>query len=98
MIELKELLKQELLVKVFKKEMQKELKDCKKHIEWCLADLELVGCYLKDFEKGVIDFPSILNNRVVFLNWTYGEKTINYWHEITEEIEAKREIETLDKV
>jgi hypothetical protein len=37
---------------------------------------------LKDLDRGLIDFPSILDDREVFLCWERGEPDIEYWHEL----------------
>lgn len=50
-----------------------------------LADLErelvAVGCDLKDWETGLIDFPALLDGRRVCLCWRLGESEITHWHE-----------------
>jgi hypothetical protein len=73
-----------------------ELKAISKEISYHLEELESVGCYLKDFELGLVDFPSVINNKVVFLTYQYGEKEINYWHSLTESVESRKLI-NLDK-
>jgi hypothetical protein len=37
---------------------------------------------LKDLHRGLIDFPSIVAGREVFLCWEQGEDDIEFWHEI----------------
>lgn len=44
-------------------------------------ELEDVGCELKDFEMGLVDFPSIRNGREVCLCWKLGEESVAHWHE-----------------
>ncbi|HQU83962.1 MAG TPA: DUF2203 domain-containing protein [Pyrinomonadaceae bacterium] len=40
------------------------------------------GVQLKDYERGLIDFPSIKEGRVVLLCWQLGENDqIEWWHE-----------------
>ncbi|MGH2480509.1 MAG: DUF2203 domain-containing protein [Ktedonobacteraceae bacterium] len=46
------------------------------------AELERLGCELKDPNTGLIDFLSLRDGRVVYLCWHLGEERINYWHEI----------------
>jgi len=37
---------------------------------------------IKDLERGLIDFPTILGGREVFLCWEMDEADIEYWHEL----------------
>lgn len=54
-----------------------------------LADLQevLLGFHrreiqIKDLERGLIDFPSLIGDREVFLCWEQGEDDIEFWHEL----------------
>ncbi|MCS7053393.1 MAG: DUF2203 domain-containing protein [Ignavibacterium sp.] len=49
-----------------------------------LKELEEIGCYYKDpnFSIGLVDFPSIIDNREVYLCWRSDEDDILYYHEI----------------
>jgi hypothetical protein len=38
-----------------------------------LSELESLGVQLKDFERGLVDFPSLRDGRVVLLCWQLGE-------------------------
>ncbi|HEU5431426.1 MAG TPA: DUF2203 domain-containing protein [Thermomicrobiales bacterium] len=40
------------------------------------------GIDLKDIDRGLIDFPSPREGRVVYLCWHLGERHIRYWHEV----------------
>lgn len=40
------------------------------------------GIELKDIDRGLIDFPSPREGRVVYLCWRLGERHIRYWHEV----------------
>jgi len=75
-------------------ETTQELKDISRQITYHLEELEAIGCYLKDFELGVIDFPAILRGKVVFLCWMYGENKVCNWHELTTGFESRKEIST----
>jgi hypothetical protein len=37
---------------------------------------------IKDLHRGLIDFPSLLGGREVFLCWERGEEDIEFWHEL----------------
>jgi hypothetical protein len=46
------------------------------------TELHHLGIELKDYERGLIDFPSMRNDRVVFLCWQIGDgDSVEWWHE-----------------
>jgi len=45
-----------------------------------LAEMDEIGVQVKDLEKGLLDFPSVIDGRDVLLCWKLGEKEIGYWH------------------
>jgi len=48
-----------------------------------LADLEALGVQLKDFERGLVDFPSLRDGRMVLLCWQMGEgDEVEWWHDL----------------
>jgi len=50
-----------------------------------MADVQEViglGIEIKDFDRGLCDFPHLRDGRVVFLCWQNGEESIEWWHEI----------------
>jgi hypothetical protein len=45
-------------------------------------ELEALGIQLKDYERGLIDFPSLRDGRVILLCWQLGEgDQVEWWHE-----------------
>jgi hypothetical protein len=47
------------------------------------AELEALGIQLKDYERGLIDFPSLRDGRVVLLCWQLGEgDEVEWWHDV----------------
>lgn len=47
------------------------------------GELETLGVQLKDQERGLIDFPSLRDGRVVLLCWHLGEgDQIEWWHDV----------------
>ncbi|HEV8593434.1 MAG TPA: DUF2203 domain-containing protein [Pyrinomonadaceae bacterium] len=47
------------------------------------TDLHEMGVQLKDYSRGLIDFPSMRDGRVVLLCWQLGEpEQIEWWHEV----------------
>lgn len=55
-------------------------------------ELEEIGCELKDYETGLVDFPTRLGGREVLLCWKLGEESIEYWHEVDAGYEGRRRI------
>ena len=48
-----------------------------------MGELESLGVQLKDFERGLIDFPSLRDGRVVLLCWQLGEgDELEWWHDV----------------
>ena len=48
-----------------------------------LSALENLGVQLKDFERGLVDFPSLREGRVVLLCWQLGEgEELEWWHDV----------------
>jgi len=48
-----------------------------------LAELEALGVQLKDFERGLVDFPSLRDGKVVLLCWQLGEgDELEWWHDV----------------
>ena len=37
---------------------------------------------VKDLQRGLIDFPAILNGKEVFLCWEQDEEDIEFWHDL----------------
>ncbi|HWG44654.1 MAG TPA: DUF2203 domain-containing protein [Gemmataceae bacterium] len=45
-------------------------------------ELKKLGIELKDYFTGLIDFPSVMDGRVVYLCWRLGEPEVAHWHEL----------------
>lgn len=41
-----------------------------------------IGCFLRDLEKGIIDFFYVHQKQLVYLCWKRGEKAIRYYHDL----------------
>ena len=48
-----------------------------------MSELDTLGVQLKDFERGLIDFPSLRDGKVVLLCWQLGEgDELEWWHDV----------------
>ena len=47
------------------------------------GELEALGVQMKDYERGLIDFPTLRDGRVVLLCWQMGEgDELEWWHDL----------------
>lgn len=51
-------------------------------INGSLHAIQELGVVIKDVEVGLCDFPSLLNDRLVFLCWKSGEEQVRWWHDL----------------
>ena len=47
-----------------------------------LETIEQSGIVLRDIDRGLVDFPSLLEDREVYLCWELGEDEVAYWHDL----------------
>ena len=47
-----------------------------------LETIEQAGIVLRDIDRGLIDFPALLDGREIYLCWELGEDEVGYWHEL----------------
>jgi len=57
-----------------------------------LADL---GVELKDPNIGLIDFPTLVDDREAYLCWKLGEPEVGFWHELTAGVQGRQPVENL---
>jgi hypothetical protein len=53
-------------------------------MEYITRNIEKIhemGVLVKDLERGLCDFPYLLDGREVYLCWKLGEPEIRWWHE-----------------
>jgi hypothetical protein len=64
-------------------------------LEDYVEELTEVGCELKDYQVGLIDFVGRHESRDVYLCWKLGEETIGYWHEMNAGFQGRQPVGTL---
>ncbi len=83
--------------------VQKEVKINRSFHKLCytfyheLDKLNEIGCIMKDLNKGLVDFYTKFQGRIVFLCWKVGEEKINHWHEINVGSRGRKKIVDLTK-
>ncbi|MBN1512223.1 MAG: DUF2203 domain-containing protein [Phycisphaerae bacterium] len=46
-----------------------------------LGELVSIGCEVRDYQRGCVDFPAMRNGREVYLCWKLSEDAVAFWHE-----------------
>lgn len=49
-----------------------------------MNQIDELGGQLKDLDTGLVDFPTIIDGEEVLLCWKYGEKSIRFYHGLTD--------------
>lgn len=62
--------------------LRRAIDDVARRIDGFVRELDEVGCHLKSYEEGTVDFYARHEDRLVFLCWRLGEPTVGHWHEL----------------
>ncbi len=62
-----------------------------------VSELAAIGCDLKDYRTGQVDFVGRHEGRDVLLCWRLGEETIRYWHEMKAGFAGRKPVSVLDE-
>lgn len=63
-------------------QIQDELEKDAQRLGDFVAELVELGVEPKDPLLGLVDFPSLMDGRVVYLCWKHGEPEVLFWHEL----------------
>src|SRR5437660_12896395 len=58
-----------------------------------LAEIDSIGVQVKDLDIGLLDFPCVVEGRVVLLCWRMGEQSITHWHSTDEGFAGRKLID-----
>ena len=61
--------------------LEKEAQDLAREIDGYQQELAELGILLKDRRMGLVDYPSEMNGKRVYLCWRLGEAEVQFWHE-----------------
>jgi hypothetical protein len=59
-----------------------ELDRGQEKMEEYVRELAQLGVELKEYFIGLVDFPSLMDGRPVYLCWRLGEPEVAHWHEL----------------
>jgi hypothetical protein len=65
-----------------RQQMEAEQERAKEKMEEYVRELAELGVELKEYFIGLIDFPSLMNGRPIYLCWKLGEPEVAHWHEL----------------
>lgn len=71
---------------------RKQLVETVDRVQECLEELELIGVVLRDFTKGIVDFPARQDGREIRLCWMFGEERVAHWHEVDAGFASRKEL------
>ena len=72
---------------------KREEENCGEQLRGAARQIEDCGCLLKDLDTGLIDFPTELEGREVYLCWKLGETSIGFWHNTDEGFAGRKPID-----
>lgn len=61
-----------------------------------IQKLAVVGAVVKDIDEGLVDFFSFHDDHDILLCWKFGEKTIEYWHDVETGYEGRKPVSLLE--
>ena len=76
-------------------ELQGQLERSVELLQQYVDELTEIGCELKDFPTGLVDFIGRHQGRDVCLCWKLGEDHIGFWHELQTGFSGRQNISTL---
>jgi hypothetical protein len=65
-------------------EVKQDLNAMIDKINQYIKEVEGLGCFVEEFKRGIVNFPSLFHGRKVFLCWQPVEDAIAHWHELDE--------------
>lgn len=61
-------------------------------IENLIHTIQTYGCFVKDINVGLLDFPSEIDGEPVLLCWRYGEEDVAHYHGMHEGFNSRSPI------
>lgn len=58
-----------------------------------LSEIDSAGVQVKDLDIGLLDFPCVVEDRVILLCWKLGETGIGFWHGTEEGFAGRKPID-----
>jgi hypothetical protein len=62
-------------------------------VSLAFESLEELDVLVRDVERGIVDFPTLMDGREVYLCWHVGEAEIGHWHELESGFAGRRPLD-----
>jgi hypothetical protein len=72
--------------------VEQELEKSRARLYEYADELRALGVELKDGLIGLVDFPALHDDRVVYLCWKLGEPEVAHWHELDSGFSGRRSL------
>lgn len=63
-------------------QIEEELGKDSLKLQGYVEELRQLGVEPKTLTEGLVDFPAMMEGRLVYLCWKHGEPEVQYWHEL----------------
>jgi hypothetical protein len=73
--------------------LREALEQAQREAAEILAEIASHGVQVKDADRGLLDFPTVVEGRPALLCWQVGEERIEFWHTIEDGFAGRRPIE-----
>ena len=75
-----------------RKQLKRNYEGLLKQLQTYNRELTDIGCRLRDWQTGAVDWPAFYQDREIFLCWRMGEGKLQYYHEAYESFAARRRL------
>ena len=73
-------------------EMRSEISKIERQIAELIEHIQQQDVEVKDIRRGLVDWRAERDGRVVYLCWQYGERTVGWWHELSDGFAGRQPI------
>lgn len=70
-----------------------ERHQAEQRIKDSLSEISAAGVQVKDLDIGLLDFPCMIDGRIILLCWKMGEPAIAHWHSVEEGFAGRKPID-----
>ena len=71
-------------------QIEEDLDKDSRRLQEYVDELQQLGVEAKNGPEGLVDFPAMIDGRVVYLCWKLGEPEVLFWHELNAGFEGRQ--------